>query len=40
MKKSKHSSRPKEYISKTETILIIIELLLLVPIILILMWVF
>ncbi len=40
MKKSRHTPHPKEYISKTETILIIAELLLLIPIIICLMWLF
>ncbi len=40
MKKYERTPHPKEYISKTETKLIIAELLLLIPIIICLMWLF
>ncbi len=40
MSKQKKTDTPKEYISKTETKLIIAELLLLLPIIFFLFWLF
>ena len=40
MTKKRRADTPKEYISKAETKLIITELLLLLPIILFLIWVF